>query len=75
MAEMVGDFERLRGAHLSPSSLARVRDQLEHTLVTEVPEGANVRLTCGWEDDEVVVRLLAREGNEESLWEWGMGDE
>ena len=74
-AEMVGDLALLRSSLLSPGSLARVRARLEHVLMTEVPEGATVRLTCGWEDDGIVVRLLARSGDEESLWEWGIGDE
>ena len=74
-AEMVGDPALLRSAPLAPGSLTRVRARLEHVLMTEVREGATVRLTCGWEDDGVVVRLLAREGDEESLWEWGIDDD
>lgn len=74
-AEMVGDPASLQRAPLSPEKLTRVRAHLEHALLAEVPEGATVRLTCGWEDDGAVVRLLAREGDEESLWEWGIEDD
>lgn len=71
-AEIVGDPARLHGASLTPGSLTRVRASLEQVLVSELPEGTTVRLTCGWEDDGVVVRLLAPEGDEDSLWEWGI---
>ena len=74
-AEIVGDPASLQRAALSPAMLTRVRAHLEHALLAEVPEGATVRLTCGWEDDGAVVRLLAREGDEESLWEWGIEDD
>ena len=74
-AEIVGDPASLQRAPLSPENLTRVRAHLEHALLAEVPEGATVRLTCGWEDDGAVVRLLAREGDEESLWEWGIEDD
>jgi hypothetical protein len=58
-----------------PDDLLRTRTRVEQTLLAEVPEGATVRLTCGWEDGDVVLRLLARAGDEESLWEWVMGDD
>lgn len=74
-AEMVGDPVRLQDAPLPRQSLMRVRAHLEHALLAEVPEGATVRLTCGWEDNGVVLRLLARSEDEESLWEWGIGDD
>jgi signal transduction histidine kinase len=74
-AEIVGDSIRLHEAGPMPDDLLRTRTRVEQTLLAEVPEGATVRLTCGWEDGDVVLRLLARTGDEESLWEWVMGDE
>lgn len=74
-AEIVGDPDRL---HVTPEMLSEfepVRASLERTLLAEVPQGATVRLTCGWEDDGVVVRLLARDGDEDALWEWVVGDD
>jgi hypothetical protein len=74
-AEIVGDLTALHAAALRPGDLGRVRSQLEKVLMEDVPAGGALRLTCGWEDDDVVVRLLASEGDGESLWEWVIGDE
>jgi hypothetical protein len=41
----------------------------------DVPAGGALRLTCGWEDEDVVLRLLSSEGDGESLWEWVIGDD
>lgn len=72
-AEIVGDPTLLHAAELPPAHLLSFRDVLEQTLMAQVPEGGTVRLTCGWEDEGVVVRLLAREADEETLWEWVIG--
>jgi hypothetical protein len=74
-AEIVGDLTALHAAALRPDDLGRVRSQLEKVLMEDVPAGGALRLTCGWEDDDVVLRLLASEGDGESLWEWVIGDE
>jgi hypothetical protein len=72
-AEIVGDLESLHAATSAPPELRALREGLERILLDEVTEGASLRLTCGWEDGAVVVRLLAREGADESLWEWVIG--
>ena len=74
-AEMVGDLESLHAVVPVPGDLLSVRAGMESVLLDEVSEAAGVRLTCGWEDGEIVVRLLAREGSEESLWEWVIGSD
>ena len=74
-AEIVGDLTALHAAALRPGDLRRVRSQLEKVLTEDVPAGGALRLTCGWEDEDVVVRLLASEGDGESLWEWVIGGE
>lgn len=74
-AEIVGETEDLHAAEMTSRDLARVRARVEDALITVVPAGGSARLTCGWEEDDVVIRLLAREGDDESLWEWGIGDD
>jgi hypothetical protein len=74
-AEIVGDLTALHAAALRPGDLGRVRGQLEKVLMEDVPADGALRLTCGWEDEDVVLRLLASEGDGESLWEWVIGDE
>jgi hypothetical protein len=71
----VGETEDLHAAEMTSRDLARVRARVEDALITVVPAGGSARLTCGWEEDDVVIRLLAREGDDESLWEWGIGDD
>jgi hypothetical protein len=74
-AEIVGDLTALHAAALRPGDLRRVRNQLEKVLMQDVLAGGALRLTCGWEDEDVVLRLLSSEGDGESLWEWVIGDE
>ncbi|MFM1966869.1 MAG: hypothetical protein RL134_2594 [Actinomycetota bacterium] len=74
-AEIVGNADDLHAASMTSRALEGVRAQVEDALITVVPAGGSARLTCGWEEDDVVVRLLAREGDDESLWEWGTADE
>ena len=50
--------------------LDTVRAEVIDVLSTRLPPGALVRFTAGWEDDRVVVRLLAELDGEEHLWEW-----
>ncbi len=74
-AEIVGDLTALHAAALRPGDLRRVRSQLEQALIEEVPAAGTLRLTCGWEDQDVVLRLLVSEGDGEKLWEWVIGDD
>ena len=75
MGEIVGDLTALHAAALRPGDLRRVRSQLEQALIEEVPAAGTLRLTCGWEDQDVVLRLLVSEGERETLWEWVIGDD
>lgn len=72
-AEIVGDLESLQAANPAPAELRALRGEVEQVLLAHVTEASSLRLTCGWEDGIVVVRLLAREGTDESLWEWVIG--
>lgn len=61
------------GAGSAPWGIPRldtVRAEVIDMLSTRLPPGALVRFTAGWEDDRVVVRLLAELDGEEHLWEW-----
>jgi signal transduction histidine kinase len=74
-AEIVGDLAELHATVLEPGDLRRVRSRIQQTLIEEVPEGETLRLTCGSEDEDVVLRLLVPEGRGESLREWVIGDD